>query len=65
MQSTDDEPSHEPISERPFLPPLSNILHNAAHQVNILDDKIITTKDGETRKYLVRWKESHLLMTHE
>jgi len=51
----DDEPSHEPISERHFLPPLSNILPNTADQTDkIVNDKIITTQDGETRRYLVQ-----------
>ena len=51
--SLDDEPSLEPICGRHFLPPLSNILPNTVDQI----DKIITTKDGGTRKYLVRWKK--------
>jgi len=43
----DDELSHEPISEKPSLAPLSNISPNTTHQVdNILDGEIITTKDG-------------------
>ena len=50
----DDKPSHELFSERLFLPPLSNILTNITHQVdNFLDEEIITTKDGRTRRYLV------------
>jgi len=51
----DDEPSHEPISERPSLLLFLNISPNTVNLVDkILDDEIITTKDGETRKYLVR-----------
>ena len=52
-----DESSHEPIFESSSLPPLPNILPNTTYQVdNILDDQIITTNDGRTRKYLVQWK---------
>jgi len=55
--SLNDEPFHELISEWPFLPLLSNILPNTTpHVDNILDDEIITTKDGRARRYLVRWK---------
>ena len=51
----DDEPSLEPISERHSFPPLSNILPNIVDQIDkIVDDDIITIKDGRTRKYLVR-----------
>ena len=61
-----DKTSHEPISERPSLLPFSNILPNTTHQVdNILDDEVITTKEGGTRKYLVWWKEKPLLIIHE
>jgi len=43
----DDEPSLEPISERHSLPLLSNILPNTVDQIDkIVDDEIITTKDG-------------------
>ena len=42
--SLDNEPSHEPIFEWNLVD-------------NILDDEIITTKDGGTHKYLARWKE--------
>ena len=49
-----DEPSLEPISERDSLPPLPNILPNTVNQIDkIVDNKIITTKDGETCKCLV------------
>ena len=37
----DDEPSLEPISERHFLLPLSNILPNTVNQIDkIVDDEI-------------------------
>ena len=53
-----DELSLEPISKRPSLPTLQNRLPNTMGQIDkIVDDEIITTKDGGTRKYLVRWKE--------
>ena len=49
----DDE--FEPISDRHSLPPLPNILPNTVNQIDkIVNDEIITTKDGGTRKYLVR-----------
>ena len=45
----DDEPSLETISERHFLPPLSNILLNTVDQIDkIVDDEIITTKNSGT-----------------
>ena len=51
----DDESSLESISERHSLSPLPNILSNTVDQIGkIIDDEIITTKDGRTRKYLVR-----------
>ena len=54
----DDEPSIELISERPSLLLLSNILSNTVDQIDkIVNDEIITIKDGETRKYLIRCKE--------
>jgi len=53
----DDESSLKPISKKQSLSPLSNILPNTVDQIDkIVDDEIITTKDGGTRKYLVRWK---------
>jgi len=53
----DDEPPLDPISEKHFFPPFSNILPNTVDQIDkIMDNEIITTKDGGTRKYLVRWK---------
>ena len=53
----DDDLSYKPISERLSLPPFSNILPNTTLQIdNILDDEIITIKDGGTRRYLVWWK---------
>jgi len=52
-----DEPSLEPISERHSLPSLSNILPNTVDQIDkIVNDEIITTKDGGTHKYLARLK---------
>ena len=45
----DDEPSHEPISERPSLLPLPYILPNTFDQIDkIIDDKIIATKEPHT-----------------
>ena len=54
----DNESSLEPIPERHSLPPLSNINPNTVDQIDkIVDDEIISIKDGGTCKYLVRWKE--------
>jgi len=51
-----NEPSHEPIFESPFLPPLSDILSYITCQVDkFLNDKIITTQDNEIQKYLICW----------
>ena len=53
----DDESSIEPSSERHFLISLPNILPYKVDQIDkIVNDEIITTKDGVTRKNLVRWK---------
>ena len=52
------EPSLEHTFESP-LPQLQDILPNRADKVDkILDDEIITTSDGGTRRYLVRRKGS-------
>ena len=49
-----DEPSPEPIFERPSIPPISNILLNTVDRIDkILDDEIIMIC-----KYLVRRKGS-------
>ena len=41
----------------PSLSPLQDILPNTANKVDkILDDEIIATGNGETRRYMVRWK---------
>jgi len=51
----DDESSHELISERLSLPSLLNILPNTVDQIDkIVDNEIITTQNGRTRKYLIR-----------
>ena len=43
-----DEPSPESIFESPFFLPLPDVLSYTACQVDkFLDDKIITTQDGE------------------
>ena len=42
---------------RPYLPPLSNLPPYAAEQIDkIIDDEIISTIDGGTRRYLIHWK---------
>ena len=49
-----DEPTQDLTSEGPFLPPLSNIPPYAAEQIDkIIEDEIISTTDGGTRRYLV------------
>ena len=53
-----DEPSHEPIPERPLLPPLPQI-HSTymAEQIDeIIDDLIISTRDCGFHRFLIRWK---------
>ena len=52
-----DEPTPEPFSEGPPLPPLPDISPNTTENIDkILDDKIISTRDGGTQRYLIRWK---------
>ena len=52
-----DDP-HEPISERSLLPPVPQIqLTHTTEQINeIIDDQIISTRDGDYHRFLVRWK---------
>ena len=43
-----DKPSPKPIYESPSLPPFPDMLPNIADKVDkILDNEIITTKDGD------------------
>ena len=53
-----DEPSHEPISERPLLPPFRQIHPTyMTEQIDeIIDDQIVSTRDGGYHRFLVRWK---------
>ena len=52
-----DEPTLEPFYEGPRLPPLPDINPNTSEHIDkILDDEIISTRDGGTRRYLIRWK---------
>ena len=52
-----DEPTQDLTSEGPSLPPLPNIPPYAAEQIDkIIEDEIISTTDGGTRRYLVHWK---------
>ena len=52
-----DEPTPEPFSEGPPFPPLPDINPNTTENIDkILDDEIISTRDGGTRRYLIRWK---------
>ena len=47
----------EPIFESPSLPPLPDITSLKADDIdNILDDEVISTRDGGIHRYLVRWK---------
>ena len=53
-----DEPSHEPIPERPLLRPLPQIHHTyMTEQIDeIIDDQIVSTKNGGYHRFLIRWK---------
>jgi len=53
-----DEPFHEPISERPLLPPLSQIqpIHTTEQIDEIIGDQIGFLRDGGFHRFLVRWK---------
>ena len=53
-----DEPSPEPSPERPLLPPLPQIhpTHMAEQIDEIIDDQIVSTRDGGYHRFLVRWK---------
>jgi len=52
-----DEPTQNLTSEGPSLPPLLNLPPYAAEQIDkIIDDEIISTTNGGTRRYLVHWK---------
>ena len=56
-----DESTPELFSERPPLFSLSDISHNVTENIDkILDDEIISTRDGETRRYLVCWERESL-----
>jgi len=59
-----DEPTQDLTSVGPFLPPLSYIPPYAAEQIDkIIENKIISTTDGGTRRYLVHWKGNLNLTT--
>jgi len=53
-----NKPSPEPTFERPSLPPLSQRKSNhTTEQINkIINDQIVSTRDGGYQKFLVRWK---------
>ena len=53
-----DKPSHEPISETPLLPPLPQIqpTHTAKQIDEIIDDKIVPTRDGGYHNLLICWR---------
>ena len=51
-----DEPSQDLLSESPPLPSLPSKLSYATKNIDsILDDQIISTRDGGTRRYLIKW----------
>ena len=51
------EPTHNLPSESPSLSPLPPKLFHATKNIDsILVDQIISTKDGGTRCYLVKWR---------
>ena len=47
------EPSHEPSTERPLLPPLLQIqsTHTVEQIDEIINDQIVSTKDGGYHKF--------------
>ena len=50
-----DEPTQDPLSESPPLPLLPlKLLYAAEHTDSTLDDQIVSTRDGETRHYLIK-----------
>ncbi|KAI0503728.1 hypothetical protein KFK09_014667 [Dendrobium nobile] len=53
-----NEPCENPPSEIPSLPPLPNLPHLPISEKieAILDDEIISTKEGGRQRYLVHWK---------
>lgn len=51
-----NESDPEPTFERSLLPPLPNIPPTTDEINNILDDEIISTRDGGIQRYLVCWK---------
>ena len=51
-----DAPSQDPLSESPPLPPLPPKLSYATENIDsILDDQIVSIRDGGTRRYLIKW----------
>ena len=52
-----DEPTHD-LPESSLLPLLPPKLSHAEENIDsILDDQIVSTRDGGTRRYLIKWKE--------
>ena len=52
-----DEPTYDLLSESPPLPPLPPKLYHAVENIDfILDDQIVSIRDGGIRRYLVKWK---------
>jgi len=53
-----NKPTQDILSESPPLPPLPSKLSYAVENIHsILDDQIVSTRDGETLRYLMKWKE--------
>ena len=40
----------------PYFPPLPDICPNTPENIDKILDEIISTRDGGTRRYLIRWK---------
>jgi len=53
------EPIHEPLFEGLHLRsiPTINVSFTAEQIDNIKNDQIISTRNGDCRRYLVRWKD--------
>ena len=50
-----DEPTQDLLSKSPQLPPLPPKLSYATENIDsILDDQIVSTRDGTTRHYLIK-----------
>ena len=52
-----NEPTYDLPSESPQLPPLPPTLSHAIENIDsILVDQVVSSRDGGTRYYLVKWR---------